>query len=84
MEEFKEVTKDGVVYAKLVDGSKYEKQDNIYIYQTNGYLGDDYSGTIIKPITDIIGSCYAVHMLKIKEIRGNYNLTSNHIKGKTN
>lgn len=26
MEEFKEVTKDGVVYAKLVDGSKYEKQ----------------------------------------------------------
>lgn len=54
MEEFKEVTQDGVVYAKLADGSMYEKQDNIYIYQTTGYLGDDYSGTIIKPITDTI------------------------------
>lgn len=25
MEEFKEVTEDGVVYAKLSDGSMYEK-----------------------------------------------------------
>ncbi|MCC2453312.1 hypothetical protein [Bacillus cereus] len=52
MEEFEEVTEDGVVYAKLSDGSMYKKQDAIYIHQTTGYCEDDYSGTIIKPITE--------------------------------
>lgn len=37
--------------AKLSDGSIYEKQDDIYIHQTTGYCEDNYSGTIIKPIT---------------------------------
>ncbi|HHT7143494.1 TPA: hypothetical protein ACTZ34_005458 [Bacillus cereus] len=52
VEEFKEVMEDDVVYAKLSDGSLYEKQDDIYIFQTSGYCEDDYSGTIIKPITE--------------------------------
>lgn len=54
MKNFKEVTKGGVVYARLEDGSVYEKQDNIYICQTTGYLGDNYSGTVIKPISDSV------------------------------
>lgn len=52
MEGFNEVTKDDVVCAMLSDGSLYEKQDNIYIHQTSGYCEDNYSGTIIKPITE--------------------------------
>ncbi|EJS63461.1 hypothetical protein [Bacillus cereus] len=51
VEEFEEVAEDDEVYAKLSDGSLYEKQDDIYIHQTSGYCEDDYSGTIIKPIT---------------------------------
>lgn len=52
MEEFTEVTKGDEVYAMLSDGSMYEKQDDIYIHQTSGYCEDDYSGTIVKPITE--------------------------------
>lgn len=52
VEEFEEVVEDDEVYAKLSDGSLYEKQDDIYIHQTSGYCEDDYSGTIIKPITE--------------------------------
>ncbi|MBK5474377.1 hypothetical protein JFU54_28750 [Bacillus sp. TH19] len=54
VEEFEEVVEDDEVYAKLSDGSLYEKQDDIYIHQTSGYCEDDYSGTIIKPITATI------------------------------
>lgn len=62
VEEFEEVTESDTEYAKMPDGSTYEKQDNIYVYQTSGHLGDNYSGTIIKPITEklalrIVYSC---------------------------
>lgn len=54
MADFEEVTKDGTVYASVKEYGEYEKQDNIYIHQTTGYSGDDYSGTIIKPITESV------------------------------
>ncbi|WDF02916.1 hypothetical protein [Shouchella hunanensis] len=52
MADYEEVEEDGLFYAKVKDYGEYEKQDKIYIQQTTGYSGDDYSGTIIKPITD--------------------------------
>ncbi|MDA1747710.1 hypothetical protein OWO94_13140 [Bacillus paranthracis] len=52
IEEFKEVTENDEVYAKISDGSKFKKYGDIYIHQTDGYCGDDFSGTIIRPITE--------------------------------
>lgn len=53
IENYKEVRcEDGTVYAELSDGSRFEKQDDIYIHQMQGFFEDDYSGTVIKPITD--------------------------------
>lgn len=53
IENYKEVRcEDDTIYAELSDGSRFEKQDNIYIHQMQGFFEDDYSGTVIKPITD--------------------------------
>ena len=51
IENFKEIVDGEAVYAKLEDGSTFDKQDDFYIHQTQH--GDDwFSGTIIYPITD--------------------------------
>lgn len=54
MAEYEEITEDGVVYARVEEYGEFEKQDNIYIHQTTGYLGDEHFGTIIKPITESV------------------------------
>lgn len=62
IEEYKEVkSEDGTVYAELSDGSRFEKQENIYIYQMHGLFEDDYSGTVIKPVTDTMAVVVSYH-----------------------
>ncbi|WCS68608.1 hypothetical protein Goe16_01940 [Bacillus phage vB_BsuM-Goe16] len=62
IEEYKEVkSEDGTVYAELSDGSRFEKQDDIYIHQMHGLFEDDYSGTVIKPVTDTMAVVVSYH-----------------------
>ncbi|QMV48499.1 hypothetical protein Goe9_c01960 [Bacillus phage vB_BsuM-Goe9] len=62
LENYKEVKcEDGTVYAELSDGSRFEKQENIYIHQMQGFFEDDYSGTVIKPITDTMAVVVSYH-----------------------
>ncbi|APZ82432.1 hypothetical protein Goe2_c19600 [Bacillus phage vB_BsuM-Goe2] len=62
IEEYKEVkSEDGTVYAELSDGSRFEKQENIYIHQMQGFFEDDYSGTVIKPVTDTMAVIVSYH-----------------------
>ena len=62
VEEYKEVSdEEGTVYAELSDGSRFEKQENSYIHQMQGYFEDDYSGTVIKPVTDTMAVIVSYH-----------------------
>ncbi|MDN4067674.1 hypothetical protein QYF50_07180 [Paenibacillus vini] len=49
--EVKELKENGVVYGE-VEGDRftYKKQDNEFIKQWTGLLGDDYHGFLLKPI----------------------------------
>lgn len=49
--EVEEYEENGQTYGK-VEGDKfiYTKQDEVFIKQWTGYLGDDYSGYLLKPL----------------------------------